>query len=135
MSADGAVMPLRQGEWRGRDLSCKGAQTKIDREKWNTKKYLLSCLVDSKRFEHLAWWKSNAGYWNTAHKWQPYRRSGVAQSFTDFHCPGPYKLSFLHAAQRMTKIRSVFVWLGNPSIQPVAWDRLHQLKLQVFFTF
>ncbi len=135
MSADGAMVPLRQGEWGEVRTLAVGevAQTKTDREKWHTKNITyFSRLVDSKRFEHLSLVEiQRRGLEHSPQVAAVMDGAEWLQSFTDYHCTKAIRiLDFPHAAQRITQIGQALFGEGTPQSSQWIGDRLHQLKHQ-----
>jgi hypothetical protein len=137
LSADGAMVPLRHGEWgEVRTLALGAVQAAIqEQDAWvvHTRGVsYFSRLVDARRFEHLSLVEIHRR--GLEHSQQVAAVTDGAdwlQSLIDYHCPQALRiLDFPHAAQRFGQVGQALLGEGTPEAQQWIGDRLHQLKHQ-----
>jgi hypothetical protein len=136
-SADGAMVPLRHGEWgEVRTLALGEVQAAIrEQDAWvvHTRRVsYFSRLVDARRFEHLSLVEIHRR--GLEHSQQVVSVTDGAdwlQSLIDYHCPQALRiLDFPHAAQRFGQVGQALFGEGTLAAQQWIGDRLHQLKHQ-----
>jgi len=135
VSADGAMVPLRQGEWGEVRTLAVGevALAKADREEGHTHHITyFSRLVDAKRFEHLSLVEiQRRGLEHSRQVAAVMDGADWLQSFVDYHCPQAVRiLDFPHAAQRITQVGQTLLGEATPQASQWIGERLHQLKHQ-----
>jgi hypothetical protein len=133
ISADGAMVPLRQGEWGEVRTLAVGevALAEADRPAAHTQNITyFSRLVDAKRFEHLTLVEIQRR--SLEHSRQVAAVMDGAewlQSLVDYHCPQAVRiLDFPHAAQRISQVGQALWGEGTPQARQWIEERLHQLK-------
>jgi hypothetical protein len=137
MSADGAMIPLLQGEWAEVKTLALGEVVEAKRKDGNDavrvkKISYFSRLVDARRFEHLTL--------SEVHRRGVGQCKQVAavmdgaewlQSLIDYHCPTAIRiLDFPHAGQRLGEIAQSIWGEGCPKATQWTQKRLHKLKHQ-----
>lgn len=135
ISADGVMVPLRQGEWGEVRTLAVGevAMAEANSEEVHTHHITyFSRLVDAKRFEHLTLVEiQRRGLEHSRQVAAVMDGADWLQSFVDYHCPQAVRiLDFPHAAQRIGRVGQAL--LGEGTSQASQWigERLHQLKHQ-----
>jgi len=133
ISADGAMVPLRQGEWGEVRTLAVGevATVKGDSEQVHTRHITyFSRLVDAKRFEHLTLVEiQRRGLEHSQQVAAVMDGADWLQSFVDYHCPLAVRiLDFPHAAQRVAQVGQALWGEGTPQASQWIGERLHQLK-------
>lgn len=137
MSADGAMIPLLQGEWGEVKTLALGEVVKEQRKERDGEVQVknisyFSRLVDARRFEHLTL--------NEVHRRGVGPCKQVAavmdgaewlQSLIDYHCPTAIRiLDFPHAGQRLGEIAQSLWGEDSPKTSQWTQKRLHKLKHQ-----
>ena len=137
MSADGAMIPLLQGDWGEVKTLALGEVVKEQRKESDGEVHVknisyFSRLVDARRFEHLTL--------SEVHRRGVDQCKQVAavmdgaewlQSLIDYHCPTAIRiLDFPHAGQRLGEIAQSMWGEGNPKAVQWTQKRLHKLKHQ-----
>ena len=135
VSADGAMVPLRQGEWGEVRTLAVGevALAKADSEAGHTHHIsYFSRLVNAKCFEHLSLVEiQRRGLEHCRQVAAVMDGADWLQSFVDYHCPQAVRiLDFPHAAQRITQVGQTLLGEGTPQASQWIGERLHQLKHQ-----
>ena len=135
MSADGAMVPLRGGEWgEVRTLAVgevQGAERKG--EEWVVRTEHISYfsrLVSAEQFEHLTLTELHRrGLEKSRQVGAVMDGADWLQSFVDYHCPKAVRiLDFPHAAQRIGQIGQALLGEDSPETRPWIEERLHKLK-------
>lgn len=135
MSVDGAMVPLRGGEWgEVRTLAVgevQGAERKG--EEWGVRTEHISYfsrLVSAEQFEHLTLTELHRrGLEKSRQVAAVMDGADWLQSFVDYHCPMALRiLDFPHAAQRIGQIGQALLGEDSPETSPWIEERLHQLK-------
>jgi hypothetical protein len=137
MSADGAMVPLRGGEWgevrtlavgEVQGAQCQGAEGTVRTEHIS----YFSRLVSAEQFEHLTLTELHRrGLEKSRQVAAVMDGADWLQSLVDYHCPTALRiLDFPHAAQRIGQIGQALFGEGNPETSPWIGERLHQLKHQ-----
>jgi hypothetical protein len=136
-SADGAMVPLLQGEWAKVKTLALGEVVpephQVGEGQVQIKKIsYFSRLVEARRFEHLTL--------SEVHRRGVGQCKRVAavldgaewlQSLLDYHCPRALRiLDFAHAGQRLGEIAQSIWGAGSPKASQWTKKRLHQLKHQ-----
>jgi hypothetical protein len=137
ISADGAMVPLRQGEW-GEARTLAVGEVQVGLAKAGTKEVhthhitYFSRLVDAKRFEHLTLVEiQRRGLEHSRQVAAVMDGAEWLQSFVDYHCPQAVRiLDFPHAAQRLTQVGQALLGEGTPQASQWIGERLHKLKHQ-----
>ena len=137
MSADGAMIPLLDGEWGEVKTLALGEVVKEQRKASDGEVYVknisyFSRLVDARRFEHLTL--------SEVHRRGVDQCKQVAavmdgaewlQSLIDYHFPTAIRiLDFPHAGQRLGEIAQSMWGEGTPKATQWTQKRLHKLKHQ-----
>lgn len=137
MSADGAMVPLRGGEWGEVKTLAVGEVQGAERhgEEWGVRTEHISYfsrLVSAEQFEHLTLTELHRrGLEKSRQVAAVMDGADWLQSFVDYHCPTAVRiLDFPHAAQRIGQIGQALLGEGNPETSPWIGERLHQLKHQ-----
>jgi hypothetical protein len=137
LSADGAMVPLRHGEWgEVRTLALGEVQAAVQEQgTWvvHTQKITyFSRLVDARQFEHLSLVEIHRR--GLEHSRQVAAVNDGAdwlQSLVDYHCPQALRiLDFPHAAQRFGQVGQALFGEGTPEANQWIEERLHRLKHQ-----
>jgi hypothetical protein len=137
LSADGAMVPLRHGEWgEVRTLALGEVQAAVqEQDTWvvHTQKVTyFSRLVDARQFEHLSLVEIHRR--GLEHSGQVAAVNDGAewlQSLVDYHCPQALRiLDFPHAAQRFGQVGQALFGEGTPEANQWIQERLHRLKHQ-----
>jgi hypothetical protein len=137
VSVDGAMVPLRQGEWAEVKTLVVGEVLPAVQEKeaWVVHTRSLSYfsrLASAERFAQLSFVELHRrGVENAAQLGAVMDGAEWQQGFVDYHCPHAVRiLDFPHAGQRIGQVGEV-LW-GEGSAQTRQWtsERLHQLKHQ-----
>jgi hypothetical protein len=137
VSADGAMVPLRQGEW-GEVRTLAVGEVQVGPAEAGTQEVhthhitYFSRLVDAKRFEHLTLVEiQRRGLEHSREVAAVMDGADWLQSFVDYHCPQAVRiLDFPHAAQRISQSGQALWGEGTPQASQWIGERLHQLKHQ-----
>lgn len=135
LSADGAMVPLRGGEW-GEVKTLAVGEVQAPRMKKGelsvqTKAIsYFSRLSSAKQFEHLTLSELHRrGLENSAQVAAVMDGAEWLQGFVDYHCPNAVRiLDFPHAGQRIGQVGQALWGEGTPAAQQWTRERLHQLK-------
>jgi hypothetical protein len=135
VSADGVMVPLRQGEWGEVRTLAVGevAVAGADPQEVHTHRIsYFSRLVEAKRFEHLSLVEiQRRGLEHSREVAAVMDGADWLQSFIDYHCPQAVRiLDFPHAAQRMAQIGQALWGEATPQASQWIGAHLHQLKHQ-----
>ena len=135
ISADGAMVPLRQGEWGEVRTLAVGevALAEAGQETVHTHHIsYFSRLVDAKHFEHLSLVEiQRRGLEHSRQVAAVMDGADWLQSFVDYHCPQAVRiLDFPHAAQRISQVGQALLGEGTPQASQWIGEHLHQLKHQ-----
>lgn len=135
MGADGAMVPLRHGEWAEVKTLVIGEVTPPVREKdeWVVHTHYLSYfsrLVEAERFEHLTLVEVHRrGIEHCRQVAMLGDGADWVQNLANYHCPNALRiLDFPHAGQRIGEVGQVLWGEGNPEARDWTTERLHQLK-------
>ena len=135
MSADGAMVPLVNGQWAEvRTLVIGEVQPKVEeRGEWLVHTRNLSYFsrkVSAEEFTRLALVEiQRRGVENAKEVGAVMDGSDWLQGLTDYHCPKAVRiLDFPHAGEHISPIGE-FLWgAGTPEMKQWVSERLHQLK-------
>lgn len=137
VSADGAMIPLRGGEWGEVKTLAIGevqaAKIKSGEKVVRTRKIsYFSRLTTAEQFEHLTLAEMHRrGIENSAQVAAVMDGAEWLQSFIDYHCPHAVRiLDFPHAGQRIGQVGQALYGEGTAETKQWTLDRLHQLKHQ-----
>lgn len=137
VSADGAMIPLRGGEWgEVKTLAIGEVQTanaKSDEKGIRTRQIsYFSRLTTAEQFEHLTLVEMHRrGVENSAQVAAVMDGAEWLQSFIDYHCPQAVRiLDFPHAGQRIGQVGQALYGEGTAETKQWTAERLHQLKHQ-----
>lgn len=135
MGADGAMVPLRHGEWAEVKTLVTGEVTLPVKEKdeWVVHTHNLSYfsrLVEAKRFEHLTLVEvQRRGIEHCRQVAMLGDGAEWVQSLANYHRPDAIRiLDFPHAGQRIGEVGQVLWGEGSPAAKDWITERLHQLK-------
>ena len=136
-SADGAMVPLRHGEWAEvKSLVIGEVQPAVEEQgEWVVHTRHLSYFSRLVNAEQFGWLSLAEMYRRGV---EHARAVGAVmdgaeweQGFTDYHCPQAVRiLDFAHAAQRIGQVGEGLWGEGSPQTQQWTSERLHQLKHQ-----
>jgi hypothetical protein len=137
MSADGAMVPLRRGEWAEvKTLAIGEVQPASQKQAaWMVRTGKLSYfsrLVDAERFEHLTLVEMHRrGVENSRQVAAVMDGADWLQTFVNYHRPDAVRiLDFAHAAQRLSGMAQAVWGEGSPTASQWTKEHLHQLKHQ-----
>lgn len=136
VSADGAMVPLLQGEWAEvKTMAIGEVQTQRSGpgQAVQVKKIsYFSRLVDARRFEHLTLSEvHHRGVGQSKQVAAVMDGAEWLQSLIDYHCPSAIRiLDFPHAGQRLGEIAQSIWGEGSPKASQWTQKRLHLLKHQ-----
>lgn len=137
VSADGAMIPLRGGEWgEVKTLAIGEVQTanaKSGEKVVRTRQIsYFSRLTTAEQFEHLTLVEMHRrGVENSSQVAAVMDGAEWLQSFIDYHCPQAVRiLDFPHAGQRIGQVGQVLYGEGTAETKQWTADRLHCLKHQ-----
>jgi len=137
MSVDGAMIPLRQGEWAEVKTLVIGEAQPPVLEKGEPVVHTrglsyFSRLVDAEQFEHLTLVEMyRRGVENACEVAAVMDGADWEQGFVDYHCPQAIRiLDFPHAGQRIGQVGQALLGEENPETKSWIAERLHQLKHQ-----
>lgn len=137
LSVDGAMVPLRHGEWAEvKTLVVGEVRAPVwEREEWVVHSRDLSYfsrLAKAEVFEHQSLVELHRrGVERSPEVAAVMDGAGWEQSFVDYHCPRAVRiLDFAHAGQRIGAVGQVCMGEGTKEAQHWTQDRLHQLKHQ-----
>jgi len=135
VSADGAMVPLRGGEWgEVKTLAIGEVQTAISKsgeQVVQTQQIsYFSRLATAAQFEHLSLAELHRrGVEHSAQVAAVMDGAEWLQSFIDYHCPQAVRiLDFPHAGQRMGQVGQALYGEGTAATQQWTAERLHRLK-------
>ncbi len=135
VSADGAMIPLRGGEWGEVKTLAIGevqaANAKSGEKVVRTRQIsYFSRLTTAKQFEHLTLAEMHRrGVENSAQVAAVMDGAEWLQGFIDYHCPQAVRiLDFPHAGQRIGQVGQALHGEGTAAAQQWTTERLHQLK-------
>ena len=137
LSADGAMIPLRRGEWaEAKTLALGEVQAPVqEKGEWvvHTREVsYFSRLVGAEQFEHLSLVEIHRR--GLEHSRQVAAVTDGAdwlQSLIDYHCPQATRiLDFPHAAQRIGQVGQMLFGEGTPQTSQWVGERLHALRHQ-----
>jgi hypothetical protein len=137
ISVDGALVPLRHGEWAEvKTLVVGDVQPAVlEKGEWVVHSRNLtyfSRLVDAEQFAHLTLVEMHRrGLENSGQIAAVMDGAEWEQGFVDYHCPQAVRiLDFPHAGQRIGQIGQVLWGEGSPQASQWTIERLRQLKHQ-----
>lgn len=137
LSVDGAMVPLRQGEWAEVKTLVVGDVQPAVQEKgeWVVHTRHLSYfsrLANAEQFEQLSLAELHRrGVEKAAELGAVVDGAEWEQGFVDYHCPQAVRiLDFPHAGQRIGQVGEVLWGEGSTQTQQWTSERLHQLKHQ-----
>jgi hypothetical protein len=137
ISVDGAMVPLRQGEWAEVKTLVIGEvqPAVVEKGEWvvhTQKRSYFSRLANAEQFEHLTLVEiQRRGVENSAQVAAVMDGAEWEQGFIDYHCPRAVRiLDFPHAGQRIGQIGQALWGEGNPQSNQWITERLHTLKHQ-----
>jgi len=137
ISVDGALIPLRHGEWAEvKTLVIGEVQPAVlEKGEWVVHSRNLSYfsrLVDAEQFAHLTLVEMHRRGLENSHQVAAVMDGAEwEQGFVDYHCPQAVRiLDFPHAGQRIGQIGQVLWGEGSPQASQWTIERLHQLKHQ-----
>jgi len=135
MSADGAMVPLRKGEWAEvKTLAIGEVQPAVKRQdEWIVRTRRLSYfsrLVDAEQFEHLTLVEMHRrGVEKSRQVAAVVDGADWLQSFVTYHRPDAVRiLDFAHAGQRIGQVGQALFGEGTPEASQWIGERLHRLK-------
>jgi hypothetical protein len=135
MSADGAMVPLRKGEWAEvKTLAIGEVQPAVKKqEEWVVGTRCISYfsrLVNAEQFEHLTLVEMHRrGIEKSRQVAAVMDGADWLQSFVTYHRPDAVRiLDFAHAGQRIGQIGQALLGEGTPEANQWSSQRLHQLK-------
>jgi hypothetical protein len=137
MSADGAMVPLRKGEWSEvKTLAIGEVQPAVKRQdEWIVRTRRVSYfsrLVDAKQFEHLTLVEMHRrGVEKSRQVAAVMDGADWLQNFVTYHRPDAVRiLDFAHAGQRIGQVGQAL--FGEGTLEASQWtgERLHRLKHQ-----
>jgi hypothetical protein len=135
MEADGAMVPLRHGEWAEVKTLAIGEVTPSVKEgdEWVVHTRHLSYfsrLVEAERFEHLTLVEvQRRGMEHCRQVAMLGDGADWVQSLANYHRPDAIRiLDFPHAGQRIGEVGQVLWGEGRPQAKEWTTERLHQLK-------
>jgi len=137
ISVDGALIPLRHGEWAEVKTLVVGEvqPAQLEKGEWvvhSRKLSYFSRLADADRFAHLTLVEMHRrGLEKSRQVAAVMDGAEWEQGFVDYHCPQAVRiLDFPHAGQRIGQIGQVIWGEGSPQAGQWTIERLHQLKHQ-----
>jgi hypothetical protein len=137
LSVDGAMIPLRAGEWAEVKTLVIGEVQPAVQEKgeWVVHTRNLSYfsrLASAERFEQLSLVEfQRRGVEKAGEVGAVMDGAEWEQGFVDYHCPQAVRiLDFPHAGQRIGQVGEVLWGEGSPQTQQWTNEHLHQLKHQ-----
>jgi hypothetical protein len=135
MSADGAMVPLRKGEWAEvKTLAIGEVQPAVKKqEEWVVRTRCISYfsrLVNAEQFEHLSLVEMHRrGIEKSRQVAAVMDGADWLQSFVTYHRPDAVRiLDFAHAGQRIGQVGQALFGEGTPEANQWSSQRLHQLK-------
>ena len=131
VSVDGAMVPLRHGEWaEARTLAIGEPHPTADGTIQTQHISYFSRLTDAVCFGHLALSEIyRRGVLTAAEVAAVMDGAEWLQGFTDLHCSNAVRiLDFAHAAQRITEVGQAVWGEASPTTQQWIADQLHTLK-------
>ena len=135
MSADGAMVPLRKGEWAEvKTLAIGEVQPAVKKqEQWVVRTRCISYfsrLVNAEQFEHLSLVEMHRrGIEKSRQVAAVMDGADWLQSFVTYHRPDAVRiLDFAHAGQRIGQVGQALFGEGKPEANQWSSQRLHQLK-------
>jgi len=135
VSADGAMIPLRGGEWgEVKTLAIGEVQTAISKSGEKVVRTgqisYFSRLTIAEQFEHLTLAELHRrGVENSAQVAAVMDGAEWLQSFIDYHCPDAVRiLDFPHAGQRIGQVGQALHGEGTAETKLWTAERLHRLK-------
>jgi hypothetical protein len=136
-SVDGAMIPLRGGEWAEvKTLAVGETQPAVlEKGEWVVHSCNLSYfsrLATAEQFEQMSLVELHRrGVENAGEVGAVVDGAEWEQGFIDYHCPQAVRiLDFPHAGQRIGQVGEVLWGEGNSQTQQWTSERLHQLKHQ-----
>lgn len=137
VSADGAMIPLRGGEWGEVKTLAIGevetAKARSDKTVIRTRQIsYFSRLTTAEQFGHPSLVEMHRrGVENSAQVAAVMDGAEWLQSFIDYHCPQAVRiLDFPHAGQRIGQVGQALYGEGTAETKQWTTERLHQLKHQ-----
>ena len=137
ISVDGAMVPLREGEWAEvKTLVIGEVQPAVmEKGEWVVHTQNLSYfsrLANAEQFEHLTLVEiQRRGVENSRQVAAVMDGAEWEQGFIDYHCPRAVRiLDFPHAGQRIGQIGQALWGEGSPEANQWITERLHTLKHQ-----
>jgi hypothetical protein len=135
MSADGAMVPLRKGEWAEvKTLAIGEVRPAVKKQdEWVVRTQCISYfsrLVNAEQFEHLSLVEMHRrGVEKSRQVAAVMDGADWLQSFVTYHRPDAVRiLDFAHAGQRIGQIGQALFGEGTPEANQWSSQRLHQLK-------
>jgi hypothetical protein len=137
ISVDGAMVPLRQGEWAEVKTLVIGEvqPAVVEKGEWVVHTQNLSYfsrLANAEQFEHLTLVEiQQRGMENSRQVAAVMDGAEWEQGFVDYHCSRAVRiLDFPHAGQRIGQIGQALWGEGSPQANQWTMERLHKLKHQ-----